>query len=45
MNCAQGKNKKAQDHKRHMKLQRDKEQKKKEKRNVQLPAEYGKPKK
>jgi hypothetical protein len=40
-----GKNEKAMDHKRHMKLQRDKELKKKEKRNVQLPAEYDKAKK
>jgi hypothetical protein len=37
-----GKNEKAMDHKLHMKLQRDKELKKKEKRNVQLPAEYDK---
>lgn len=40
-----GKNEKATDHKRHMKLQRDKEQKRKEKRNVELPAEYDKGKK
>ena len=40
-----GKNEKAMDHKRHMKLQRDKELKKKEKRNVQLPGEYDKAKK
>jgi hypothetical protein len=37
-----GKNEKAMDHKHHLKLQRDKELKKKEKRNVQLPAEYDK---
>jgi hypothetical protein len=40
-----GEKEKAADHKRHMKLQRDKEQKRKEKRNVELPAEYDKRKK
>ena len=40
-----GKNEKAMDHKRHMKLQREKELKRKEKRNVELPAEYDKGKK
>jgi hypothetical protein len=40
-----GKKEKAIDHKRHMKLQRDKELKKKEKRSVELPAEYNKRKK
>ena len=40
-----GKKEKAADHKRHMKLQRDKGQKRKEKRNVGLPAEYDKGKK
>jgi hypothetical protein len=40
-----GKKEKAIDHKRHMKLQRDKELKRKEKRNVDLPAEYDKGKK
>jgi hypothetical protein len=40
-----GKNEKAMDHKRHMKLQREKELKRKEKRNVELPAEYNKGKK
>jgi hypothetical protein len=40
-----GKKEKTADHKQHMKMQRDKEQKRKEKRNVQLPAEYGKSKK
>ena len=39
------KKEKAIDHKHHMKLQRDKELKRKEKRNVELPAEYGKHKK
>jgi hypothetical protein len=39
------KKKKAMDHERHVKLQRDKELKKKEKRNVGLPAEYDKGKK
>ena len=37
-----GKKEKAMDHKQHMKMQREKELKKKEKRNVQLPAEYDK---
>ena len=40
-----GKKEKAMDHKRHMKLQREKELKRKEKRNVELPAEYDKGKK
>jgi hypothetical protein len=40
-----GKKDKAMDHKHHLKLQRDKELKKKEKRNVELPAEYDKGKK
>ena len=40
-----GKKEKVMDHKAHMKLQREKELKKKEKRNVQLPAEYNKGKK
>jgi hypothetical protein len=40
-----GKNEKAMDHKKHMKLQRDKEQKRKEKRSVELSAEYYKRKK
>jgi hypothetical protein len=40
-----GKKEKAMDHKQHMKLQRDKELKRKERRNVQLPAEYNKRKK
>jgi len=40
-----GKKEKAIDHKQHMKLQRDKELKRKEKRNTQLPAEYDKHKK
>jgi hypothetical protein len=40
-----GKKEKAMDHKRHMKLQRDKELKRKEKRSVELPAEYDKGKK
>jgi hypothetical protein len=40
-----GKKEKAADHKHHMKMQRDKEQKRKDKRNVQLPSEYGKGKK
>ena len=39
------KKEKAIDHKHHMKLQRDKEQKRKEKRDVELPAEYHKGKK
>ena len=40
-----GKKEKAMDHKQHMKSQREKEQKRKEKRNVELPAEYDKGKK
>ena len=40
-----GKKEKAMDHKQHVKLQREKEQKRKDKRNVELPAEYGKGKK
>jgi hypothetical protein len=40
-----GKNEKTMDHKKHMKLQRDKEQKRKEKRSVELPPEYNKHKK
>ena len=40
-----GKKEKAMDHKQHMKLQREKEQKRKEKRSVELPAEYNKRKK
>jgi hypothetical protein len=40
-----GKKEKATDHKRHMKLQREKELKRKEKRSVELPAEYNKRKK
>jgi hypothetical protein len=40
-----GKKQKALDHKQHMKLQREKELKRKEKRDIQLPAEYGKGKK
>ena len=40
-----GKKEKAMDHKQHMRLQREKEQKRKEKRNVELPAEYSKRKK
>ena len=40
-----GKKEKAMDHKHHMKLQRDKELKRREKRNVELPAEYDKHKK
>ncbi len=40
-----GKKGKAMDHERHVKLQRDKELKKKEKRSVELPAEYNKGKK
>jgi hypothetical protein len=39
-----GKKEKAMDHKRHMKLQREKELKRKEKRSVELPAEYNKSK-
>jgi hypothetical protein len=37
-----GKKEKAADHKHHMKLQRAKELKRKERRNVELPAEYDK---
>ena len=44
-NCAQRQEREGTDHKRHMKLQRDKEQKRKERRNVELPAEYDKGKK
>jgi hypothetical protein len=40
-----GKKSKAMDHKQHIRMQREKEQKRKEKRNVELPAEYGKGKK
>jgi hypothetical protein len=40
-----GKKQKAIDHKQHMKSQRDKELKRKEKRDVELPAEYNKGKK
>ena len=40
-----GKKEKAIDHKQHMKLQRDKELKRKERRNAELPAEYDKGKK
>ena len=40
-----GKKQKALDHKQHMKLQREKELKRKEKRDTQLPAEYNKGKK
>jgi hypothetical protein len=40
-----GKKEKAMDHKHHMKLQRDKELKRKERRNVGLPAGYDKGKK
>jgi hypothetical protein len=40
-----GKKEKAIDHKHHMKLLREKELKRKEKRNVELPAEYNKRKK
>ncbi len=40
-----GKKEKAADHKQHMKLQRDKELKRKERRNAELPAEYNKGKK
>ena len=39
------KKERAMDHKHHMKLQRDKEVKRKERRNVELPAEYDKGKK
>jgi hypothetical protein len=40
-----GKKEKATDHKQHMKLQREKELKRKERRDTQLPAEYTKGKK
>jgi hypothetical protein len=40
-----GKKERAIDHKHHMKLQRDKELKRKERQNVELPAEYDKHKK
>ena len=40
-----GKKQKALDHKQHMKMQRDKELKRKERHNVELPAEYNKGKK
>lgn len=40
-----GKKEKFLDHKRHMKSQREKELKRKEKRDVELPAEYQKGKK
>jgi hypothetical protein len=40
-----GKKERAVDHKHHMKLQRDKELKRKERQNVELPAEYDKHKK
>ena len=40
-----GKKERAVDHKHHMKLQRDKELKRKERQNVELPAEYDKGKK
>ena len=40
-----GKREKAAYHKQHLKLQRDKELKRKERRNVQLPEEYDKGKK
>jgi hypothetical protein len=40
-----GKKQKAVDHEHHMKLQRDKELKRKERRNAELPAEYDKGKK
>ncbi len=40
-----GKKQKAMDHKQHLKLQREKELKKKERRNTELPAEYNKGKK
>jgi len=41
----EGKKQRALDHKQHMKLQREKELKRKERRNTQLPAEYNKDKK
>ena len=40
-----GKKQKAVDHKQHMKLQREKELERKERRDTQLPAEYAKGKK
>ncbi len=40
-----GKKQKAMEHKQHLKLQREKELKKKERRNTELPAEYSKGKK
>jgi hypothetical protein len=40
-----GKREKAMDHEHHMKLQRDKELKRKERRNVGLPEKYDKGKK
>ncbi len=40
-----GKKEKAMDHKQHMKSQRDKELKRKERRNVELPEKYNKGKK
>jgi hypothetical protein len=40
-----GKKEKAIDHNQHMKSQREKEMKRKEKRNVELPAKYDKSKK
>ena len=40
-----GKNEKAMNHKHHMKSPRETELKRKEKRNVELPAEYDKGKK
>ena len=40
-----GKKQKTMDHKQHIKLQREKELKRKERRNTQLPAEYAKSKK
>jgi len=40
-----GKKERAVDHKHPMKLQRDKELKRKERQNVELPAEYDKHKK
>ncbi len=39
------KKEKAMDHKQHMKSQRDKELKRKERRNVELPEKYNKGKK
>jgi hypothetical protein len=40
-----GKKEKAADHKQHIKMQKAKELKRKERRNVELPAEYHKSKK